>query len=217
MKPLVYSLLIFSVFFVQCSSSNITSSWHSTQASSLQHGRIIVVGLIPESDKRLQQKMENHLADELCNLGYDAAASTDIYNFETYEGQDQKEIIKELKQNGIIAVLTIVLLDKQKETYHAPKSMFDAAETDTNNFDVYYNAIYSKINEHGYYVNNTYYFWESSLFVMPNQELVYSAKTQSFNPFSAPALAHEYGRLIINDMLEHNVIIDVYKQKNKKM
>ncbi|WP_459641441.1 hypothetical protein, partial [Flavobacterium sp. CGRL2] len=201
-------------FFVQCSSSNITSSWHSPEAStSLQHGRIIVVGLMPESDKRLQQKMENHLADDLCNLGYDAAASSDIYNFETYKGQDQKQIIKELKQNGIIAVLTIVLLDKQKETYHAPKSMFDAAEADTNNFDVYYNAIYSKINEHGYYVNNTYYFWESSLFVMPNQELVYSAKTQSFNPSSALSLAHEYGRLILSDMLEHNVITNLNKQK----
>ncbi|UPZ14405.1 hypothetical protein [Flavobacterium humidisoli] len=217
MKPLVSSLLIFSVFFVQCSSSNITSSWHSTEASSLQHGRIIVVGLMPESDKRLLQKMENHLADDLCNLGYDAAASSDIYDFETYKGQDQKQIIKELKQNGIIAVLTIVLLDKQKETYHAPKSMFDAAETDTNNFDVYYNAVYSKINEHGYYVNNTYYFWESSLFLMPNQELVYSAKTQSFNPSSAPALAHEYGRLIISDMLKHNVITNLHKQKDKKL
>jgi len=198
---------------VQCSSSYVVQTWKSSEELNPKAGRIIVVGLTKEADQLLLQKMENHLADDLCNLGYDAVPFTEFYGFRTSQGQDEKHIVEQLKQKGADAVLTIVLLNKQKEKYHAPKSMFDSSEGYNNDFNIYYAAIYSKIYEEGYYVNDTYYFWESNLFSMPDQKIIYSAQTQSFNPSSKSGLAHEYGKLIINDMLEHNVVKDRRKQK----
>lgn len=214
MKKIRYIITIFSVLLVQCSSSHIVSTWKASETLNPQTGRIIVVGIIKESDKLLQQKMENHLADDLCNLGYDAVSFTEFYNVKTYQVKDEKHIIEQLlKQKGADAVLTIVLLNKQKEKYHAPQSMFDSSERYNNDFDIYYAAIYSKIYEEGYYINDTYYFWESNLFSMPDQKIIYSVQTQSFNPSSKSSLAHEYGKLIISDMLEHNVLKDHHRQK----
>jgi hypothetical protein len=40
---------------------------------------------------------------------------------------------------------------------------------------------------------------------MSTQKLVYSVQTQSFDPATSESLAHEYGQLIIKDMVRNNV------------
>lgn len=214
MKRSIWFIIVLSVFLVQCSSSSIISSWQASEKLNVKTGRIVVVGLIKESDQSLQWQMENHLADDLCNLGYDAIPSIELYGIEAFKGKDEKEIIKQLEQDDIAAVLTIVLLNKQKEKYYAPKSMYDLTDPyNDNDFSIYYNAIYTKIYQEGYYVNDTYYFWESNLFTMPDQKLEYSVQTQSFNPLNTTSLAHAYGKLIIQDMLTNNIIQSSHKQK----
>jgi hypothetical protein len=212
MKRIIWLIIVLSVFLVQCSSSSISSSWQASQAMDLKTGRIVVVGLIKESEKSLQRQMENHLADDLCNLGYDAFPSIELYGFKAFEGKDEKEVIDQLKENDIAAVLTIVLLNKRDEKYYPPKSLLDLTNPfNDNEFSIYYTAIYNKIYEEGYYTNDTYYFWESNLFTMPDQKLLYSVQTQSFNPLSTMSLAHEYGKLIIHNMLANNMIQDLHK------
>jgi hypothetical protein len=213
MKNFKWVILISSVLLVQCSSSNIVSRWQSSESLSPQTGRIVVVGLIRESDKLLQQKMENHLANDLCNLGYDAVPFLELYGSETPEGPDENQVMKQLKQDGTAAVITIVLLKKERDKYHIPKSMFETTERYNSDFDLYYRAIYSKIYEEGYYVDDTNYFWESNLFTLPDQKLIYSVKTQSFNPAGTASLAHEYGKLIIGDMLEQHIIKNLHAKK----
>jgi hypothetical protein len=57
-------------------------------------------------------------------------------------------------------------------------------------------------------VVNTRYFWESNLYEMTAQKLVYSVQTQSFDPADAESLAHQYGQMIIRNMVEQKVLID---------
>jgi len=174
----------------QCSSSKIVSSWKASVPDNLETGRIVVVGIIKEEDKSLHKQMENHLADDLCNLGYDAISSMELYGFKTLEGLDEQQVLLKLKQNDIAAVLTIVLLSKQKEKYHVPKSMVDLDDRyNRNDFSIYYTAIYNKIYEEGYYVNDTNYFWESNFFNVSDQKLLYSVETHSFNPFNKASMA----------------------------
>jgi len=214
MKTIKWITILSCILLAQCSSSNIVSSWRTSAPANLETGRIVVVGIIKEQDKSLHKQMENHLADDLCNLGYDAISSTELYGDKTFEGLDEQQVLSKLKQNDIAAVLTIVLLSKQKEKYRVPKSMFDLEDRyNTSNFSIYYTAIYGKIYEEGYYVNDTNYFWESNLFTVSDQKLVYSVQTQSFNPFNKASLAHEYGKLIISDMIENNIIKDIHKRR----
>jgi hypothetical protein len=214
MKRISWIIIPVSLLLLQCVSSSIVSSWQDSQLNNLKTGRIVVVGLLKDSDRSLQRQMENHLADDLCNLGYDAIASFELYGSKAFEGKDEKKVITQLKQDDLAAVLTIVLLNKRKENYHAPKSMFDLTDPfNGNDFSIYYAAVYSRIYQEGYYINDTYYFWESNLFIMPDQKLIYSAQTQSFNPSAKTILANEYGKLIIHDMLENKIIENLRLQK----
>jgi len=49
-------------------------------------------------------------------------------------------------------------------------------------------------------------FWESNLYDAVSKKLIYSVQTKSFNPENSEKLAHEYGHLIINDMLKKEVL-----------
>lgn len=212
MKTASYIIAFSSLILIQCSSSRIISSYASSKEVNLEKEKIIIAALAKESDYELQKKMENHLADDLCNLGYNAVCSTDLSDLSDSHIQDEKLIIKKLQQADADAVLTIVLLRRDKEKYHVPASMYGIADQYSySSFYPYYAAIYSKIYQEGYYINDTSYFWESNLYSMPDQNLLYSVRTESFNPSSISSLAHQYGRLIIQDMLAKKVVKNLKK------
>jgi hypothetical protein len=75
-----------------------------------------------------------------------------------------------------------------------------------NRFWGYRTTLYRRIYEPGYYVTETKYFWESNLYKMSNQKLVYSVQTESFDPVNAESMAHEYGKMILEDMVKQNVL-----------
>jgi len=55
-------------------------------------------------------------------------------------------------------------------------------------------------------IEDTRYFWESNLFDVVSKELIYSVQTESFEPASSDILAHEYGKLIVKDMVKSQVL-----------
>jgi len=75
-----------------------------------------------------------------------------------------------------------------------------------NRFWGYRTALYNRIYEPEYYVIDTKYFLESNLYDMNSQKLVYSVQTQSFDHANSNALGHEYGRLIVKNMVKQNVL-----------
>jgi hypothetical protein len=59
----------------------------------------------------------------------------------------------------------------------------------------------------GYYETSTRYFWECNLYNPQSQKLVYSVQTQSFDPASVDALAHEHGKKIVQAMIKDGVLL----------
>lgn len=60
----------------------------------------------------------------------------------------------------------------------------------------------------GYFSTNTKYIWESNLYDLANNTLVYSSQSQSFDPLTTETLGHEYGQMIVKDMVKKNVLAD---------
>jgi len=190
-----------------CTTSKITSSWKAENTLPQKYNKVMVLGLIREADRTIQENMENHLVSDLQELGYNAVSSMKEYGPKSFENMDEEAAISKLKNSGIDAVLTVVLLDKQKERKYIPGNMYYSP------YGYYYNrfwgyraTIYRRIYEPGYYITDTKYFWESNLFDMSNQKLVYSVQTQTFDPANTESMAHEYGQMIVNDMAKNNVL-----------
>ncbi|ULQ57605.1 hypothetical protein KJS94_05250 [Flavihumibacter rivuli] len=191
------------------SSSKITSTWKAPDVQPGTYDKIMVVGLIADPDRSIREKMEEHLVGDLRNLGYNAVAASSEFGPKAFEGIKENEALQMLKDKGIEAVMTIILLDKTKERYYVPGNIYYSPYGIYQRYWYpYYSTMYGRIYSPGYYATDTKYFWESNFysFSAGTTTLLYSAQSQSFDPSSVSTLGHEYGLAIINDMVSSNVL-----------
>ena len=198
---------LLAILFLGCSSSKITSSWKSDSETPAKFNKILVVGLMVEPDRTLREKMELHLVNDLLNHGIYAVSAENEFGPKAFEKLNEKEALQKLEKSGFDAVLTIVLLNKTKEKYYTPGYINNTPyRLHQDQFWNYYLLMRDRIYTEGYYSETTKYFWESNLFNISGKKLLYSVQTQSFDPASAESLAHEYGLLIIGDIVKKEIL-----------
>ncbi len=208
MKKFVPFALLFAFIIGGCApNTKITSSWRAQDIQPAHYNKIIVLGLMNLPDRSIREKMENYLAGELRNIGYNAVCACEEFAPKAFDNMAEDEAMEKLKTSGVDAVLTIVLLDKQRESkYIAGNTFYSPYAIYYNRFWGYRTTLYRRIHTPGYYIDDTRYFWESNLYDMSTQQLIYSVQTQSFNPDNADALGNEYSKLIINNMKNQQVL-----------
>jgi hypothetical protein len=202
-KKLFYTSIICIIILIvpSCRTTYITSSWKANRVFPVKQDKILVLGLIRDADRNLQQKMEDHMAGDLRDKGYNAVTSLSEFGPKAFENLTEKEAIARLKFLDIDAVVTIVLLDKKQESIYIQNGPPQHV-----NFWNYYGRMYQRIYSKGYWVTDTKFYWESNFYELERGDLLYSVQTQSFSPGNTNALAHEYGQLIIKDMVQNKEI-----------
>ena len=207
MKTIGWAVWVLLLITAGCKSSKITSSWKAEDAEIEKYNKILVLGLTRESDRSIQENMENHLVGDLKEFGYNAVSSLQEYGPKVFDKMEEEAAIEKLKDSGVDAVITIVLLDKKKERRYVPGTLYYSP------YGYYYNRFWGyrvvlsrRIYETGYYVTDTKYFWESNLYDMKTQKLIYSVQTRSFEPASLENMAHDYGTLIVKNMVREKVL-----------
>jgi len=203
-----YGLLSVIFLLTACSSvTKITSVWKSPEANQHRVSKILVIGIIRESDRRIRERMETHMVGDLKDLGYDALSAYDKYGPKSFEGLNEKEVLEQLRGDSIDAVITVVLLDKKKERYYVPSRMVSTPYVMTqDHFWGYYQSLITRVYMPGYFEVSERYFWESNLYDIPSNKLLFSVQTQSFAPGSTEQLAHQYGQKIVRSMMKNNVL-----------
>lgn len=203
-------LLLFASF--GCSTSSIISSWTQPGSTAKAYKKILVLGLINEPDRSIREKLEKHLAEDLRKLGYAVVCACEEFQPNTFYGLTEAQMLQQMEENSFDAVLTIVLLSKQKEK-RLKSGQF--ASTPLSNYHrqlwSYYQNAYDLVSQPGYYTESVSYFWETNFYDLGNHSLLYSAQSQTFDPTSTTNLAHEYGLLIVKDMTRKNVVSNQVK------
>lgn len=192
-------------------SSQITSSWSPPKHTPVLFKKIIVLGLIRDRDRSLREEMEQALAASLRRQGQEAVCACDLYSPKEFDQLQEQAALAKLKHSGADGVLTIVLLDKERERYYIPGHMqYTPYGLYYDRFWGYSKTLYGRIYSPGYYTSNTKYFWETNLYDLQADRLLYSAQSQSFDPTSSALLGKEYAQLIIEDVLKKGVIVISY-------
>jgi len=196
------SVLILLILLTSCKSTYITSTWKANNVLPVKFKKLVVLALVGESEQNARQLMEKHLVDDLKNLGYDAVCSCEEFGPGFFKGLNEKEAVAKLKKENVDGILTIVLLDIKKE-----KKFIPGKEAIHSGFYDYYQSMYRRVNDQGYYVEDTKYFWESNLYDLSGDRLLSSIQSQSFEPESAAKLAHEYGQMIVKQWVKESVLV----------
>lgn len=200
-------LLGIAVLGVSCTGSKITSSWTPANVQPKTFSKVMVIALTGSTERDFRERMEEHIMGDLQSRGIKAVSAFATYGPKAFEGTDEKLALEKLKAEGVEAVLTVVLLDKEKERYYVPSRVYYSPYIIYHNrFWGYYRTIYDRVYTPGYYTTSTKYFWETNLYDLSDMSLLYSAQTQSFDPESADRLGHEYGKLIVSDLASKNVL-----------
>ena len=207
MKKIFFVLGVTVIF--SCQTSKITNTWTENNISPKKYAKVLVLGILTDNDRELKFKMEDHLAKDLNDLGYNALAANKIFPPDTFVKGDTARAVDAINREGFDAVLTIVLLNKVKERQYVPaKPLYDREITLFNRFNRYYYSIHDRIYAEGYYTENTKLFWESNFYDIDNKKLIYSSQTRSFDPGSKETLAHYYGILIANNLVKKKILLE---------
>jgi hypothetical protein len=209
MKKIKLISIALVLMATSCTTQRITTTWKTDQQPIRAFDKVMVLGLIVDTDRSIQENMENHFVDDLRALGYNAVSSLKEFGPKAFDKMTEEAAIDKLKNSSIDAVITIVLLDKQRERSYVPSDIYHSPFGYYNNyFWGYRSTLYRRIYSPGYYVIDTQYFWESNLFDMSDQKLLYSAQTQSFDPINSESMGHRYGKMIVKDMIKQQILSD---------
>lgn len=219
MKRLISIAVVMIFLFSGCGTSSwITSSWKAQNVYPKKYNKIVVLGLIRDADRSVRETMEQHIVGDLQDLGYNAVCSCDEYNPKAFEGMNEQQALDKLRNSGVDAVLTITLLDKTRERYYIPgRVYYTPYYIYHNRFWGYYRTMYDRIYSEGYYSVDTKYFWESNFYDMASDQLMYSVQSQSFDPSSTESMSHEYGLMIVKNMVKNNVLANQKEATLKPM
>ncbi|MES2702201.1 MAG: hypothetical protein V4649_06155 [Bacteroidota bacterium] len=199
-------LLVLSIWLFSCTSTKVISSWTKPGTSADQFRNIIVLAVVGDENRALQQQMELQVANELKTLGYNATSFFQQNGPKALDQGDEQAALGQISKGGADAILTIVLLDTAKEHQYVPGRVNYYPVTYYHRFWGYYGTMYNRLYTPGYFTTNTRYFWETNLYHANGQELVYSVRTHSFDASSVSDLAEDYGRIIVKDMVKSGVI-----------
>jgi len=198
-------LLFLFMFFLAggCSSTRITNFWVVKPIPVNQFKKIMVVALVPDDEVILRFEMEGHIVDDLNENNLQSVSSVSAFGPKSFRNQPEDSVLTQLMNSGADAVITIVLLNKQRERHYVPATVYYTPfGIYHHHFWGYYNTMYTRIYSPGYYQFSTKYFWESNFYDLANKSLLYSVQTESFDPVDRNALAHEYGKLIVSDLID---------------
>src|SRR5690242_11892554 len=105
-KTFLAVITILALIANGCSSSTkVTSSWKSPDAPQLAaaYNKVMVVALLSDKDRSLQQTMETEMVNQLSSKGISAASAYQTYG-PRYAAKSEKQALRMLKIAGADAV-----------------------------------------------------------------------------------------------------------------
>jgi hypothetical protein len=206
------ALTIVSLAFIvyACvSSTQLTGSWKSPEATGKTYNNIVVAALTENILAR--QEVEKDMQNQLLQRGIKATKSIDIFppTGSTKEGPDVNLLLEKMRGADYDAVLTVALVDEETETRYVPSNIGYRPVTYFSwygNFRRYYTYWQPILYEPGYYTEDKIYYLETNLYGVDNDALVWSAQSHSHSPSSMRKAAEKLAELTINKLAEDNLI-----------
>lgn len=208
MKKISGLFLIVWLVLSGCSTTRLTTVWNDPAYKPERFKNIIVVGLLEGVRNRsLREYFENHMAEDLSQLGYKATGATQQYGPRSFEGKTEEEVTDLLRRDGYDAVITITVLDVEKEeTYVRGQVDYWPRGIYYSRFGRYYYYWYDRVYTPGYYVTSTRFLVEGNLFDTALDRLVFSAQTETIDPGTLDNLGHRFSSRLLQAMREKGVL-----------
>jgi hypothetical protein len=195
------------LLLASCSSTNVTNSWKDKDIEQANFRKVLVIAMLPEKDRSLRQQMESEMVDDLSKRGYAAISSYAEYGPKAFDGMNERQVLQQLDRSKIDGVITVSLLNKEQSENYVPGSVrYEPYAVVYNRFYRSYQTYYNRVYTPGYTDTQTNYFFETNLYDVSRNKLLYSAQSKSFDPASAGQIANEVSKAVVKDMQNNGIL-----------
>lgn len=206
MKKILLFTIPLLALLAGCSTSKIATSWNQNRQAPAHFNKILVVGLFDDNNRALRQQMEDQLAQELRQEGYNVVTSISLYGPKSFEKITEEQALKEAKSQGIDGVITIGLVDKSKERRYVRDYAYNPYGGWGYPWHGWVYRPYYVPGYRGYYQTYVNYMFETNLYDVNNKQLVYSVQTKSLDPSNVYVLADDYSKSVVKDIRKKNIL-----------
>lgn len=193
----LFGLLLFPLLFTGCYSTRITGYWKAPDQPAQTYKKILVLGIMP--DTLMLQRMEKHISGDLRHKGFNAVTSEGKYKVFNYLETEDRDVLQQFKNDGVDAVITVVLLNRRAEGFVMPASLYHLLSK-------YYAEKYYGLYAPDAFHEGIRYAWETSLYDIASGKRIYAVQTAAFDPVSIESLSHEYGKIVVKCMRKHHIL-----------
>ncbi len=192
--------LLIAFFITACATTRVTSVWKDMSYQGLPH-KILVIGVAKKPANR--RIFEDEFVRQLKARGTDAIAS---YTVLTDEKQsDPLVIAAKMKEQGADAVLITRLVSKKTVHTYVPGSV-DYPPPYYGTWQNYYRNGYDTVYNPGYMAEDTYALIETNLYDAGNDNLIWSASSETEIRGSDQNLIKSYIGVMVNTMADKNLL-----------
>lgn len=207
MKRVLVLMMPLFLLLAACSSTNVTNSWKDKDIEQASFRKVMVIAMVPETDRALRQRMEDQMVDDLVKRGYNAVSSLSEYGPKAFAGMNERQVLQDLNKGKIDGVITVSLLNTEQSENYIPGSVrYEPYALVYNRFWGYYQTIYNRVYTPGYRDRQTNYFFETNLHDVRSNKLLYSAQSKSFDPSSAKQIANDVAKAVVKDMQKNGIL-----------
>ncbi|MEO8447057.1 MAG: hypothetical protein ABI528_06155 [bacterium] len=211
---LLFPVLFIAVYFTACTSvTEISGTWKKPATASKKYSKIMVLGLSGEVVNR--SAVENAIVAKLKTYGINAVAGTNILPDSFVDSDNNGKVDNEnkdifsakLKDQGIDGVFTISLKDVKENERYVPGTTYYTPSTVYYPFYNYYWQTYNVVHTPGYLSKSTNYFLTSNFYNMSDDQLIWSAQSETINPQSLKDFSKSYSAAVVDDFVSSGLVL----------
>jgi hypothetical protein len=201
--------MMFLAFMSACTPpQQVLNSWVDREAiPSEPYKSIFVMAFAHDINAKIT--VENELAKVLVSRGKIAVKSSDVFNaaFLADTNLTREQLANAIRQTGCDAALTIVLLDvKTEESYQPGTAYYPVEHTFYDSYNRYAIYYYGYVEEPGYTITDRTFYLEGNFYDLASDKLVWSIKSDSYNPSDLESWFHDYAYVLIKQLKKEGVI-----------
>ncbi len=202
-------ILPFFIVLLACSDAEIVSSWKNPDIVLFDAYKVLVVGMTPSPDARLQ--FETKMTEKFTQQGIEAMRSLDLFDVaftnSVRTDKELNEVEERLLEKDFDAILFTKILGSENRQTLSKK----LSELDRNNarFKDDYLSHQNIYYEDQYYEQYTVYFVETALYcicVDKERDLIWRGVIEVSDPIEAEDTIDEYIDLVVSTLAHEDLI-----------
>jgi hypothetical protein len=199
MKKLLV-ILGFSGMMACSPTTEIVKSWRDpgSVASPTGDQKVLVIALV--KDEASRRIVEDNLAKRLNGKG---TASYSIITDEMVKAAKEDALTEKLAQGGFTHVLMVRLADVEKETSYVPGTTTGYY----GGYGRYYGYGAAMYSSPGYYTTDKNYFFETSVYSVSPDKLLWTGTTKTVNPSKMDKTINDVANVVSEQMKKDGFLI----------